>query len=96
MAVIDVSGQPTAGVIGGMTDLTSQITQVSVNRSPADLANVQEGFTSREQGSDYDPVLVSQAETINPDTMGITVAKAIPFVPLLIAGVILYFILRGK
>lgn len=92
----DITRQPIAGVIGGMTDLTSQITQVSINRSPADLANVQEGFTDPVQGNDYDPVLVSQAETINPDTMGLTVAKAIPFVPLLIAGVILYFVLKGK
>lgn len=92
----DITGQPTAGPIGGVPDLMAQITAVSVNRSPADLANVQEGFTDPVQGPDYDQVQVSKAETLTPDTPVASFTHTVPLLAIAILGAVLYFAYRKK
>lgn len=91
----DILGQPQEGVIGGQRDLMTIINGVNANRAPADRADVGLGFTSPEQGRDYDAAIVSQVETVNADTASKTLKQAIPWGVLVALVVVYYFIARN-
>jgi hypothetical protein len=93
MAVLDIDGDPIKNVIGGIRDFMVDIKHVT-GLLPDSYKESE--FTSQEQGRDYDAALVSQAETINPDTIGNTVKKVIPWTLIAVGGFVLYIIFRGK
>lgn len=86
MAVLEVTGQPVAGVIGGLKDLGVEVATVDHNFTSANRADVFQGFTSPEQGSDYDAAVVNNTETLSPDRIVAAVKQSAPF--LLIAGLV--------
>lgn len=86
MAVLEVTGQPKAGVIGGLTDLGVVLENVEKTFSSTTRADVADGLTSPEQGRDYDAAKVNNDETVSPDRVLQAVKKSAPF--LLVAALI--------
>jgi hypothetical protein len=93
MAVLDIDGDPVKGVIGGIRDFMVDFQHVTGLKT---TSYNQHEFTSHEQGGNYDAAIVSQQETINPDTVGNTVRKVIPWGLIAVGGFVLYIIFRGK
>ena len=91
----DITGQPQAGLIGGMRDLLVDIGVVNDKTSKAQ--NESAGFqTSPEQGADYDAGEVSLLETLSPDRLLEALNKTIPWWLLAFGGLAVFFILKRK
>lgn len=90
----DITRQPQEGVIGGMRDLTAQITQASRAFVESNATDVAEGFTSPAQGRDYDAAIVCNQETLTADHEGKNLQKAIPWAALIVLGFIAYIVTR--
>ena len=92
--ITDITGQPQAGLIGGIPDLQTVIK--SVNRNFGDAYEGSLENATAGQGKDYNQVLVSHAETINADTKTKTAVQAVPTVLLIIgAGIIVWALVKG-
>lgn len=91
----DITGQPEPGVIGGIPDLSTAIATVNRNFTSANQAIIPEGFTSFEQGRDYDAAAETKAQTLTADTPEKNIGKNIPWALVLAGGFILWAIFKG-
>lgn len=92
----DVTRQPQPGVIGGMVDLGKDFLTVTSNLFRSNQADIEQGTLSAEQGSNYDPAIVSLSETLTADRPATATSQAIPWALLAVAGLALVLIARMK
>ena len=93
MAVLDILGQPTAGVIGGKVDLGVDPAYVNNNLVTA----YRESITKETEGlgRDADQTVVSDLETLTADKKAVAAVQAVPLA-LVAAGLIVLFVLFSK